>query len=198
MKTIKIIIMLLLANSLFGQNYPVLTTTSLAGNPRNDINYAETGNYAIDTSNERDQYVGLWRYEGNGMIFDLKIEKVDKYRIGEGQYYRFSDMVILRYRVVQNGVELYNNMNATIYYENYLKSSGSKDGSVNYLSGQILDVTRNVSCSYFIVKSSTNPEKIKFDIMDGECSKGYAKSFYNDDRPLLDIPIYEVEMVKIE
>jgi hypothetical protein len=167
MKTIQIIITLLFANSLFGQNYPVLTTTSLADNPRSDINYGKTGNYAVDTNNERDQYVGLWRYEGNGMIFDLKIEKVDKYRIGEGQYYCFDDIVILRYRIVQNGIELYNNLNANIYYENYLKAYGSKDGSVNHLSGQILDVTRNVACSYFIVKSSTNPEKIKFDIMDG-------------------------------
>jgi hypothetical protein len=197
MKTIQIIIMLLFANNLFAQNYPVLTNTSLA-NPRNDINYGKTGNYAIDTNNERDQYVGLWRYEGNGMIFDLKIEKVDKYRIGEGQYYCFEDIVILRYRIVQNGVELYNNLNTNIYYKNYLEAYGTKHGDLGHLKGQILDVTRNVSCSYFIVKSSTNPEKIKFDIMDGECSKRYAKSFYNDDRPLLDIPIYEVEMVKVE
>jgi hypothetical protein len=197
MKTIKIIIIMLFTNSLFAQNYPVLTNTSLA-NPRNDINYGKTGNYAIDTNNERDQYVGLWRYEGNGMIFDLKIEKVDKYRIGEGQYYCFEDIVILRYRVVQNGVELYNNLNATIYYENYLNAYGRKYGDGDYLTGRILDVTRNVYCAYFIVKSSTNHEKIKFDIMDGECSKRYAKSFYNDDRPLLDIPIYEVEMVKVE
>jgi hypothetical protein len=197
MKTIKIIIMLLCANSLFAQNYPVLTTTSLA-NPRNDINYGKTGNYAVDTNNERDQYVGLWRYEGNGMIFDLKIEKVDKYRIGEGQYYCFDDIVILRYRIVQNGIELYNNLNANIYYENYLKAYGRKRGDMEHLSGRILDVTRNVSCHYFIKKLNTNPEKITFDIADGECSKGYAPSFYDDNRPLLDIPIYEVEMVKIE
>ena len=62
--------------------YPVLTTTSLTGNPTLDSNFLKSGNYAIDTNNERNQYVGLWRYENNEILFELKMEKRDQISLG--------------------------------------------------------------------------------------------------------------------
>ena len=69
--------MLLLCNYLSAQELPVLSTTSLA-NSEDDLDISNNGNYAVDTNNERNQYVGLWEYNQNGIIFQLKIEKQDQ------------------------------------------------------------------------------------------------------------------------
>ena len=72
MKNILKLILVLFVQNIYAQ-YPVLTTTSLAGDPNLDSNYSKSGNYAMDTNNERDQYVGLWRYQDNEILFELKI-----------------------------------------------------------------------------------------------------------------------------
>ena len=63
---LKLIIILWFQNS-FAQ-YPILTTTSLTGDPTMDANFLKSGNYAVDTNNERNQYVGLWRYQTSDIL----------------------------------------------------------------------------------------------------------------------------------
>ena len=149
MKSKITILILFCINSIFAQ-YPVLSTSSLVVDPTNDINFSKKGNYARDFTNQRDQYVGLWRYEQNGILFELKIEKRDK-MINKIEYqgqvsYNFMDRVILKYKLIKNGTLLYDNL-ATNPSDDYL-SIGSKYGVYNFLSGGFLDTTRNVCGTY--------------------------------------------------
>lgn len=110
------IFILLLSCALYSQTLPVLSNTSLA-NPEDDMDIAKNGNYAIDTNNEHDQYIGLWEYNQNGILFQLKIQKKDtvlnkiEYN-GEISSYNFKDEVVLRYKLVKNGIVIYDNLNA--------------------------------------------------------------------------------------
>ncbi len=74
MKNITIILIILLGHLIYAQ-YPVLTTTSLMKDEFEEPNHSKNGNYAKDINNERNQYEGLWRYNQNGVLFELKIEK---------------------------------------------------------------------------------------------------------------------------
>ncbi len=51
----------------------VLSTSSLA-DPYDIVHLINHGNYAMDTNNERAQYIGTWRYESNGLLFELKVD----------------------------------------------------------------------------------------------------------------------------
>ena len=75
MKTFIIMFLLTTCQNLASQELPVLSTTSLYNG---EVYHSENGNYAEDTHNERDQYAGLWEYNQNGILFLLKIEKMDK------------------------------------------------------------------------------------------------------------------------
>ncbi len=73
MKSKIIILLLLCVNSIFAQ-LPVLSITDItnpASDPTNEPNFSKTGNYRKDINNERNQYVGLWRYNQDGVLFEL-------------------------------------------------------------------------------------------------------------------------------
>jgi len=181
------------------QTLPVLTKTSLA-NPEHDMGNAKNGNYAIDTNNERDQYIGLWEYNQNGILFQLKIQKKDKvlnkieYN-GEISSYNFTDEVVLRYKLVKNGIVIYDNLNA--FTVDPITSYGVKQFSRNHLYGGILDYTRNVIGSYTIEKLLGNLEKINFNLNLGNYRILNPRSYYDDGQPLFSIPIKGIEMVKV-
>ena len=73
----KLHLILFLYTSLGFAQLPVTSTTSLS-NPDSDPNFTSNGNYAQDTANERQQYVGTWEYNQNGILFQVKIEKKDQ------------------------------------------------------------------------------------------------------------------------
>ncbi|WP_417369985.1 hypothetical protein [Flavobacterium beibuense] len=60
MKSLISIIIILIGFNVPAQSLPVTSTTSLT-NPDIDPNFGTNGNYAQDTTNERDQYVGTWQ-----------------------------------------------------------------------------------------------------------------------------------------
>ena len=200
MKKILTTIAILICNILFAQ-LPVLTTTSLA-NPEDDMDNAKNGNYAMDTANERNQYVGTWEYNQNGILFQLKLDKVDQV-INKIEYngvvssYNYFDKVILRYRLVKNGVELFNNLNVDITTINYVSTWGVKQASDDYMYGRLLDHTRNAIGYYTIKRLSTIPSKIIFDLQRFNYTLGNAPSYYQDGQPLFSMPMGGIEMVKI-
>lgn len=202
MKTILKLIIILFIQNIFAQ-YPVLTTTSLAGDPRLDINFSKNGNYAIDTNNERDQYVGLWRYQNNEILFELKMEKRDQFLFKieyQGQInYKYADIIIFKYKLIKNGVVIYDNLDATIPNENYY-SQAKKYGSFEFLSGIMFDMTRNVSASVSIKRlPASNPDKIYFDLSSGAYSLHNSKEFYNNPPgvKLFNIPTDGIEMIRV-
>lgn len=199
MKTYINIFILLLSAYAFGQ-YPVLSTSSLADG-RNDINFSKKGNYAIDTNNEREQYLGLWRYEQDGVLFELRIVKRDQFLNatvynGEILKYDYCDEVNLKYKLIKNGTVYHN----SLYFSDAQSdlSYGIKQGIDDYMDGFILDYTRNVLGSYTIKRVPGTPAKIKFTLNTNHYVLQNPIEYYNDGELLFNIPLGEIEMIKVE
>lgn len=202
MKKIFIITTMLIFGKVFSQ-FPILTTSNLS-DVNQELNHTNNGNYAIDINNERDQYVGTWKYDsGTGTIFEIKITKKDQafhgviYR-GElyGNYY-YMDDVYVQYKLTVNNTLIYNNLMETNL--NNIRGSGYKYGSMNYLHGSIIDEITKVGVRYEIYKtSSTSPEKIIFKAQRGTMYKLYPKTNITapDGTPSF-LPMEEIEMIKI-
>lgn len=175
----------------------VLSTSSLA-DPYDIVHLINHGNYAMDTNNERAQYIGLWRYQANGILFELKVEAADQMleQFPNGSKYYFWDAVTLKYRLVKDGVEIYNNLAETV--SNNQRSSGLKLGDQEYLGGRILDFTRNVTGTFSITKLNNNPEKIYFMLYLSGYTLHNPREFYDDGQLLFSLPINGVEMIKVE
>jgi len=200
MKKILTTIAILICNILFAQ-LPVLTTTSLA-NPEDDMDNAKNGNYDMDTGNERNQYVGTWEYNQNGILFQLKLDKVDQV-INKIEYngvvssYNYTDEIIVRYRLVKNGVELFNNLSSVITTIDTTTAYGIKRGSNDKMYGRLLDHTRNVIGYYTIKRLNTIPSKIIFNLQRFDYTLRNPLSYYQDGQPLFSMPMGGIEMVKI-
>ena len=149
-----------------------------------DANFSKKGNYAVDTNNQRNQYVGLWRYEQNGILFELKMEKRDQYlyllTYNGITDYDYSDLIIFKYRLVKNGITIYDNIGTTLPNENYF-SSATKYGDLDYLSGRMIDMTRNVNASVSIKRlPASSPDKIYFNLSSGGYSLLNPSSYYTN------------------
>lgn len=202
MKTFYKFFCLIVINITFAQ-LPTLSTTSLA-NSAEDLDKANNGNYAIDTANERQQYVGTWEYSNSNTLFQIKIEKVDKYFYGiyyngrlQGNYF-FMDAVKIKYKIVVDGVVLFDNLNETNL--DLVGGTGTKLGSNPYLHGSIIDEITKVGVRYEIYKTSaTSPEKI---IFKGERGTMYAlrprTNITAPDGSPTFIPLNEIEMIKTD
>jgi hypothetical protein len=197
MKNILTLTIIIISNIVYSQS--ILSTTSLA-NQNDKHNHTKQGNYAMDTANEREQYVGLWRYQENGILFELKIE-LNNQRLNSMQYegqlfYYYVDEVILKYKLVKNGIVLHDNLNSPVIVGDYV-SYGSK--TANYpLDGRILDYTRNVFGSFTIKRLNTTPEKIIFNLGEFNYKRLNPDSFYQAGVKLFSIPTGDLEMVKID
>jgi hypothetical protein len=190
--------LLFIVNIAFAQ-YPVESTTSLA-NEDDRYEHTKQGNYAMDTANEREQYVGLWRYQENGILFELKIEllnqKINLREFEEQSNYYYMDRVSIRYKLVKNGITLHDNINSP-NIEQYV-SYGFKYGSSEYLRGRMIDYTRNVIGQYTIKKLNTSPEKIIFNLGEFNYRRLNPDSFYQAGVKLFSIPVGDLEMVKVD
>ncbi|MBU7570139.1 MAG: hypothetical protein KAF41_05750 [Flavobacterium sp.] len=198
MKTYIIMLLLMMCQNLASQELPVLSTTSLYNG---EVYHSENGNYAEDTHNERDQYAGLWEYNQNGILFQLRIEKmnrvINKIEVpGFETRYNYSDQLTLRYRLVKNNVLLFDNLEGSDV--DPIANYAIKLGSNNYASGRIWDRTRNVRGSHTITRLNTNPAKIIFNLERFDYTKVNDSSFYQDGQPLFSIPQNGIEMVKID
>lgn len=200
MKKFIMTLFLMICQNLISQELPVLSTTSLYDEEQ-QFDHIDSGNYARDTHNERDQYVGLWQYNQNGILFILKIEKMDKVINkrefpGFEPHYNYFDQLTLRYRLVKNNILLFDNLNQDGV--DPIANYATKHGSNNYARGRIWDRTRNVRGSHTITRLNTHPPKIIFDLERFDYTKLNDSSFYQDGLPLFSIPQGGIEMVKID
>jgi hypothetical protein len=195
------IVLLLFCNCLLAQ-LPVLSTTSLA-NPNDNFKHTENGNYAKDLGNERDQYIGTWQYNQNGILFQVKMEKKDQY-LNKTEYngqvvsYNYRDGIIFRYKLVKNGVVIYDDLNQSVFPDGYNASIATKQGGYNYLYGSFIDRTRNVGGRVTITKLNTVPAKIIFNVPLGAYYLLNPREYYDDGQPLFTFPTGGIEMVKIQ
>jgi len=202
MRFVLLLLMILINFEVAIAQLPVTSTTSFS-NPNHESEHGKNGNYAIDTANERNQYVGLWEYNQNGTLFQVKMEKVDQY-LNQGVYngnvinYNYADVIMFKYRLVKNGVEIYNDLNQVWFPKSYNTSIATKISSANYLYGSFIDQTRKVGGRVSITKLNTTPEKIIFDVSLGGYYFLNPPGYYDDNQPLFTFPTGGIEMVKIQ
>ena len=194
--------MILIFGKAFSQ-YPVLSTTYL-DDENQELAHTNDGNYAIDTANDRDQYIGTWKYDnGIGTIFEINIVKNDQCFIGTiysgvlySNYY-YMDVIKIKYKLTINNTVLFDNLNESNLKKIY--ESGHKYATMNYLHGSIVDNTTNVGVRYEIYKTTdTSPEKIIFKAQRGTMYKLYPRTNITapDGTPTF-FPMEEIEMVKV-
>lgn len=202
MKKIILVLVIVFFNTIQAQNYPVLRTVSIEQSL--DENYNElSGDYIKDTNNLLNPYVGIWKYEGNGMIFILKIQKVEQYlsTYNDGTY-KFSDRVFVTYKFVKNDVTLVDNLNEPLV-NTFTNGNGKKFGrywfnlSLDYISGVITDIPLNITTSSDIypinpVGGTFNTIKIQYNGMNS--LRGNPADFY-EGKPTFMIPNF-VELIR--
>jgi len=178
----------------YSQQYPVLTVTNQILSTTDD-NYSMRGNYAKDVGNIRNQVVGSWRYQTP----DLLLEKRDKelYRMGE-TFYDYKDIIIIKYKLVKNGVVLHDNLNSIIPqnntgYHNYdlnFVSYGFYYDNTYKFGGFINDYYRQVLCSYKLQKTNLNgQEKLLLNISNGNYRIYGDASMYTPSQKLFSLPL---------
>ena len=202
MKKIFILLVILSITTIQAQTYPVLRTVSVEQSL--DENYNElNGDYIKDINNLLNPYIGTWKYEGNGMIFTLKIQKVEQYMsaYNDGTY-KYSDKLFISYKFVKNGVTLVDNLNEPLV-NSFSNGNGKKFGrywfnlSLDYISGVITDIPLNITTSSDIfpvnpVGGTFNRIKIQYNGMNS--IKGNPADFYIG-KPTFMIPNF-VELIK--
>ena len=182
----------------YSQQYPVLTVTNQVLSTTDD-NYSTKGNYAKDVGNIRNQVVGSWRYQTPDLLLELKIEKRDKelYRMGE-TFYNFDDIIIIKYKLVKNGVVLHDNLNSILPQNN----TGYHNYDLNFISegiyydatytfrGFINDYYRQVLCTYKLQKTNLNgQEKLLLNISNGNYRIYGDASMYTPSQKLFSLPL---------
>jgi len=201
MKNIKQIIHLIILCCMlqaYSQQYPVLSVTNQVLS-KTDDNYSMKGNYAKDVGNIRNQVVGSWRYQTPDLLLELKIEKRDKelYRMGE-TFYNFDDIIIIKYKLVKNGVVLHDNLNSILPQNN----TGYHNYDLNFISegiyydatytfrGFINDYYRQVLCTYKLQKTNLNgQEKLLLNISNGNYRIYGDASMYTPSQKLFSLPL---------
>ena len=201
MKTLYLIL-LLFTNCLLAQELPVLSTTSLANPDHNNSIFCNDGNYAQDTANEREQYVGTWEYREKNVLFQLKIEKGDKHLTkwennGKVSRYNYSDVVFFKYKLIVKGNVIFDNLNQDIYFQEDVYPLATKMGSHEDLGGIFIDVTKNIGSTLTIKRLNTAPAKIIFNLSSINSFPLKPGQDYNPDHPDFTVPTGEIEMIKI-
>jgi hypothetical protein len=168
------------------QQQPVLRILSFQEKYSNGYNLKE-GDYIKDIQNQLDPYVGIWKYEGNGMILTLKLQKVPMFYNGTGEYY--TDEILLTYKFIKDGITLVDNLNlptiSTFY--NIGNQNSKKYGAFSLsqnmqnLDGSITDIPLNILASSYIYPiniSNGTFNQIKIEYNGINAVRGNPKSFY--------------------
>ncbi len=149
-KYILTLILINMAYLLPAQQYPILRTISIQDTYDIDFDLQE-GDYIKDTQNQLNPYIGVWKYEGNGKILILKIQKIEMFYNGISENYR--DKILITYKYIKNGNTLVDNLNAPIIttFKNIESETGKKYGTFGlsrnelFLTGSITDIPLNIT-----------------------------------------------------
>jgi hypothetical protein len=165
----------------------------------------QNGDYYIDNENKLNTFEGIWIYnDGNGTILTVNLRKKNQLLLqGLNNQYKFSDFLVLTYKLEKNNVVLHNNLNDalpsemlsiyndffgyfTFYQPNYLETEGS-----------FFDKTYNIIASCAITKLPTlvgQSEKINIHLY--SASRKNDPSFYTNLPSVFSVP-NNVELTKL-
>lgn len=199
------IVVLIVSIQIYSQTYPVLTTTNQEFSSTDDNDW-ESGNYAKDVGGIRDQFIGTWRYQASGILLEIKIEKRDKELYRTPSTYRFMDIIIIKYKLVKNGMVLHDNLNAVIPanntgYHNYdlnFISYGFYYNNTYQFRGFINDYYRQVLCDYTLRKMNVNGQDILLlNISNGNYRIYGDDSMYTPSQKLFSLPLGPILLDKV-
>jgi len=194
MKTVKNILFFLLVSLSAALNAQQITNTYSLADPTHRFKITEKGSYSKDFADERSQYVGTWRHDQNDVLFEIRMEKADQYLFQSSWNYFYVDVILIRYRLIKNGLEIYNNYNSN---NAEVLSHGTKQGDDDYMHCSFLDVTRQVLGKANIRKLSGTPEKILFNLSTGGYLLLGPSEIYQPGVDLFTIPTGPIEMLKV-
>ncbi len=176
MKTIiKILILsITLSFSCNAQTRSIQRTLNLSDTFLDNHNHIN-GDYIKDNLNQLNAFEGNWVYnDGNGTIFTVQLRKKIEVLNDTSDRYHFSDMLILTYKLVKNGVLLFDNLNTPLPNEILKTGQGTfgyyrlyDNNDFNKLWGSFHDEIYNIIADCTIKKVPTpagTPEKISFDL----------------------------------
>jgi hypothetical protein len=146
MKKFIIIVAVILSQISMAQ--PVLRIVTIEQSLEEDFERLN-GDYIKDTNNLMEKYIGIWKYEGNGMTYVLNIRKATQFlSTTENGKYDFMDKLFVTYKFIKDGVTLVDNLNEPMV-SSFSNGNGIKYGrywfnSLDYLSGFITDIPLNI------------------------------------------------------
>ncbi|MDR6967132.1 hypothetical protein J2X31_001139 [Flavobacterium arsenatis] len=210
MKTKVILIFVMLASIYsYAQQPPVVRTLSYLQKRASSYS-PESGDYIKDFQNQLSPYIGTWRYEGNGKIFTLKLQRVNKVFWGQSYSditYFYSDYIILTYKLQDtNGNIIHDNTNlvpTTMFSSEF--GYLCIDESDDYIDGSFRDFTTNVLVSHCkitkLVTTAGQPDKIYFELFESHTSlrktPNQPTNYIPGVTPLYSVP-NRIELVRIE
>ena len=126
----------------FGLMAQVTSTSSIY-----DIdNLIKHGNYAQDLNQDRDKFVGTWKYQNGETTLIVKLEKKDRFKfiLNELQVF-YQDAITVKYKLIKNGNVLFDNLNSSFpnEYTNDNNAFFLINSKTNELKGSILDKSTN-------------------------------------------------------
>lgn len=205
MKYINVILLLIIVQTAYAQNYPVLRTVSVSQVQNEDFDIL-SGDYIKDTQNHFAQYIGTWQYSQDGIIFTLKLVKVSQVRrVHLNGSYEYYDKIISTYKLVKNGITLIDNLSTpSTDYTGETNTERPKFGTFknletfDYLNGGITDLTNNILISRCeITRLPGSPAKIFFKLYANHSWKRNPPEFYEGMTSMYSMP-NNIEMVKID
>ena len=131
----------------------------------------QNGDYLRDNENKLNAFEGVWVYDdGNGNKLTLNLRKKEQVlNETRNNNYRFSDLIILTYKLEKNYITIFDNLNENLPNEILPTDEGNfgyfsfYESNYNKLSGSYHDVTYNIVSDCTIKKLETlagQPEKI--------------------------------------
>lgn len=154
MKNILFILNLIVILSCKAQS-PIISTVDFANN--DDIDLVD-GCYFKDVENKFTPFIGTWKWESGTSSLEIQFSKLEMVPSED----IYEDLLIGKYRYVEDGVEKFNSLILDINTENIWRNAyaliwGSGYSQDNYKQFEIKDLAKNLHC-YLEVELTTPTE----------------------------------------
>ncbi len=150
-------------------------TLDMATYGTNDFN--NSGEYLKDFDNNLDKFIGAWKWEEGNSSFIIEFEKREM--VSYQPYFNYyADIIIGKYKYVENGIEIVNNLNQSFDYIFYPIKTSFNQSNLNNLYISFIDYTKDKSGKGHIeLDTTTNPPQFLWSVggnskvlIDGETS----------------------------
>jgi len=138
-------------------------TLDIATYSANDFN--NNGEYLKDFNNNLDKFIGIWKWEDGNSSFTIKFEKVSMVSYQPYANY-YADIIIGRYKYIQNGSTIIDNLNEVFDYKFYPISTVFNQINLNNLYISFIDYAKDKSGRGHIeLDTTTSPPQLLWNVI---------------------------------